>query len=379
MLFAQYRNYACYIIKGIYNMKKTLLSLSLSMLFASNTFAYVEVDAKSLVGHGYGGIHYTRFDADENRYQDEGLGRSFLDDGSGFGGELGYRFSEYNELRIQYTDLTIETDPNRYGDVEGSSVGLDLLHFPTKKSLYVLGGFRELDLEDDALSANVGLGYRLYLTDRFAAYAEAKGHYQFDDSQKDFSTTFGIMYFFGSNSAKPAPIKKATVAPKPVTKPRPVVKDTDGDGVIDANDQCPNTPTTDKVDSNGCTIFTEEMATMELLVNFDNNKDEIKTQYLSEIERAVEFMKTYKHVNLTIEGHTSAQGNAAYNKALSAKRANAVVDLMVNTYGIDESRLTAIGYGEEQLISDANTAAAHAQNRRIQATVSVENKVAVKK
>jgi len=362
-------------------MKKTILSLSLSMLFTSNAFAYadVNVDAKSLVGHGYGGLHYSRFDADENRYQNQGLGRSFLDDGSGFGGELGYRFSEYNELRIQYTDLSIDSEPNFYGDVEGSSVGIDLLHFPTKKSLYVLGGFRELDLEDDALSANAGVGYRLFLTDRFAAYAEAKGHYQFEDSQKDFSTTVGIMYFFGSNSAKPAPIKKAAVAPKPVTKPRPVVKDTDGDGVIDSQDQCPTTPMTDKVDEKGCTIFTEEMATMELVINFDNNKNEIKPEYLSEVERAVEFMNTYKHVNLTIEGHTSAQGNAAYNKTLSSKRANAVVDLMVNTYGIEASRLSAVGYGEEQLINQANTAAAHAENRRIQAVVSVEKKVAVKK
>jgi len=360
-------------------MKITLLNLSLSMLFISSAFAYAGVDAQSLVGHGYGGLHYTQFFADDDRFEDKGQGRSFLDDGDGFGGELGYRFSEFNELRIQYTDLTIDTKPNRYGDVDGSSVGLDLLHFPTKKSLYVLGGFRELDLEDDALSANLGLGYRHYFTERFAAYAEAKGHYQFDDSQKDFSTSIGLMYFFGSNSAKPAPIKKAAVAPKPVTKPKPVVKDTDGDGVIDVNDQCPNTPMTDKVDANGCTIFTEEMATMELVINFDNNQNEIKTEYLSEVERAVEFMKTYKHVNLTIEGHTSAQGNADYNKTLSAKRANAVVDLMVNTYGIEASRLSAVGYGEEQLINDANTAAAHAHNRRIQAKVSVEKKVAVKK
>ncbi len=53
--------------------------------------------------------------------------------------------------------------------------------------------------------------------------------------------------------------------------------------------------------------------------------------------------------------------------------------MLVNTFNIDSSRLTALGMGEEELLSDANTAQAHEANRRIEAKVSVDKKVAVKR
>ena len=65
-------------------------------------------------------------------------------------------------------------------------------------------------------------------------------------------------------------------------------------------------------------------------------------------------------------------------KKLSAKRAQAVVDVLINEFGIKASRLTAIGHGETKLLDKDNTAAAHEKNRRIEATVSTTKKTAVK-
>ena len=90
-------------------------------------------------------------------------------------------------------------------------------------------------------------------------------------------------------------------------------------------------------------------------------------------------MKTYPHVSLTINGHSSAQGNAKYNQILSAKRAQAIIEVLINEFGIEGSRLKAIGYGESKLLDKSNTAAAHEKNRRIEATVSTTNKVAEKR
>ncbi len=90
-------------------------------------------------------------------------------------------------------------------------------------------------------------------------------------------------------------------------------------------------------------------------------------------------MKTYPHVSLTINGHSSAQGNAKYNQTLSAKRAQAVVAVLVKEFGIKASRLQAIGHGESDLLNKENTAAAHKQNRRIEASVSTTNKTAEKR
>lgn len=355
-------------------MKKSLIGLTVASLLMSTAHAYEEVDAASLVGQLYGGVHYTQYFADDNRKFDNGNGNAYLDDGDGVGGEFGYRFSLSNEIRIQYTDLEIDTDPNLYGDVDGSSVGVDILHFPTHKNVYLVAGLKELDFVSEETSVNLGVGYRHYFTKQFAAYAEAKGHYQFEDAEKDFSTSIGLMYFFGTNDSAPK------AAAKPVEKATPVVVkkqlDSDKDGILDSHDKCPDTPMNHLVDSYGCTLFSTKKETMELSINFDNNSDVIKSDYYAEVKRAADFMERYPEISLTIEGHTSAIGSADYNKKLSQRRADATVDLLVSEFGVDADRLTAIGHGEEQLINNENTAEAALQNRRIQARVTATKKVA---
>ena len=55
------------------------------------------------------------------------------------------------------------------------------------------------------------------------------------------------------------------------------------------------------------------------------------------------------------------------------------MNVLVNDFGIKASRLTAQGMGEEELLSPANTLQAHEANRRIEAKVRVDKKVAVKR
>ncbi|MFD2166838.1 OmpA family protein [Thalassotalea euphylliae] len=355
---------------------KTLSLLALASLSA-HTVAGEQPDASQLVGQAYGGVHYSYFNADDDRYKILDNAASTLDDGDGLGVELGYRFSEMNEIRIQYTDLSVDADSSLFGEQDGSSVALDLLHFPNKQQFYYVGGFKDIDLEDKEVSANVGIGIRHYFSTRFAAYIEGKGHYQFEDHHKDWTASIGLMYFFGEN-------KKRTVAKEPVVTTEPALvanvdKDSDNDGVMDSKDSCPNTPENHMVDSLGCTLFSDEVKSMRLLVNFDNNSAEVKNEYTDEIEKAANFLNAYQQANLTIEGHSSAVGNADYNKKLSLKRAQAIVDMLVNNYGIEASRLNAVGYGEERLLNSENSAEAHSENRRIMARVEVTEKVVVEK
>ncbi|WP_448555520.1 OmpA family protein [Thalassotalea montiporae] len=354
-----------------------------SSAFSMGVMANEQPDASVLVKQAYGGIHYSYFDADNERLTVAGDRASGLEEGDGAGLSLGYRFSEYNELRIQYTDLSVDALRNVYGDQDGRSVAIDVLHFPSKKNLYLIGGFKEIDLEEKEVSANIGMGYRHYFTNRFAGFVEGKGHYQFEEYHTDFNATLGLIYFFGENKARKAsPVTPKPTAVKPVTaKPAttPTVKDADKDGVIDSLDQCPGTPTNHMVDIKGCTLFSEKMRSIEVQVNFDNNSDVIKPEFYGEVEKLANFLKQYSGVNLTIEGHSSSVGAAGYNKTLSMKRAQAVVDMLVNEYRIDGGRLNAVGYGEERLINEANTAAAHAENRRIMATAETSEKVAVEK
>ena len=346
----------------------TTLSLTVS--------ANEQPEAESLVGNKYIGGHalYIKTDLDRLFTLDS---KSAIDGAGGFGGEFGYRISPFYEARLSVSKLNIDTGHKGYDVPSGSSTAFDLLYFPHKANFYFVAGADFLDIGHSNLSADLGMGYRHYLSENTALYVEGKSHYQLDDHYVDFSSKIGFVYYFGT---KPAPIKRTEkVAAIPVTKSVAIEKDADSDGVIDAKDNCANTPITDKVDANGCTIFTEQQETINLLVSFENNKSDVADMYLAEIAKVAEFMKQYPHTQLTINGHTSVVGEAAYNQNLSEKRAQAIVDVLVNNFSISQSRLTAVGHGEEQLVNDANTAAAHAQNRRIQAEVQITKKVATQR
>ena len=82
---------------------------------------------------------------------------------------------------------------------------------------------------------------------------------------------------------------------------------------------------------------------------------------------------------MKLEGHTSSQGNAAYNHKLSEQRAKAVGDVLVSQYQIDGTRISTVGFGETRLINKANTDTAHAQNRRVVAAINTVKRLPVKR
>lgn len=75
-------------------------------------------------------------------------------------------------------------------------------------------------------------------------------------------------------------------------------------------------------------------------------------------------------VNVQVDGHTDTQGDATANKTLSQRRAQAVVDYLVQK-GIATTRLNARGFGEETpLVTPDDTEAARKQNRRVEFKLS---------
>jgi outer membrane protein OmpA-like peptidoglycan-associated protein len=73
-------------------------------------------------------------------------------------------------------------------------------------------------------------------------------------------------------------------------------------------------------------------------------------------------MRQHPEIRLLLEGHTSAEGDSAFNQKLSEDRAGAAVKFMVEHEGIDASRLEAVGKGSSELKNAADPTAA--ENRR---------------
>ncbi|MBW1958946.1 MAG: OmpA family protein [Deltaproteobacteria bacterium] len=100
--------------------------------------------------------------------------------------------------------------------------------------------------------------------------------------------------------------------------------DTDGDGVADYLDKCPNTPKGATVDARGCWTYAA-------VVMYDINSAEIKSEAYPMLDEAVSILKKNPEIKVEIDGHTDNTGSAVYNMNLSERRAKAVMKYFVDT------------------------------------------------
>jgi OOP family OmpA-OmpF porin len=107
---------------------------------------------------------------------------------------------------------------------------------------------------------------------------------------------------------------------------------------------------------------------VNLTVNFANGSadltpDAVRT--LDALGRALASQDLAGY-HFRIEGHTDTVGSADYNRTLSERRAEAVVDYVARKYGVDPSRLQAVGMGEEGLLVATPPQTPEPRNRRVQ-------------
>ncbi|MCC6514861.1 MAG: OmpA family protein [Chitinophagales bacterium] len=103
-------------------------------------------------------------------------------------------------------------------------------------------------------------------------------------------------------------------------------------------------------------------------VFFDFDKSDLKAESFIELDRLAELLKKNATIKIEIAGHTDNKGDAKYNQILSQKRAENVVNYLLQK-GIDITRIVAKGYGETQAISPNDTEENKAKNRRIEVRV----------
>jgi outer membrane protein OmpA-like peptidoglycan-associated protein len=113
-------------------------------------------------------------------------------------------------------------------------------------------------------------------------------------------------------------------------------------------------------------LVKEGMAITLKGIYFDLGKATIKPESKEALSDAAKILKDNPSINVEIQGHTDNIGSDESNLTLSDKRAWAVVNYLVDNFGIDRARLTAKGYGESRPIADNGTAEGRAQNRRVE-------------
>ncbi len=168
---------------------------------------------------------------------------------------------------------------------------------------------------------------------------------------------------------------------------KPVLKDSDHDGVYDNIDKCPGTPENVAVDADGCPFDSDKDGVFDYLdkcpdtpkgapvdvhgcwiisnILFDFNKYQIKSDAFSELNIIAEVMQKNPSLKIMIQGHTDNIGSKAYNQKLSVERAKAAKQYLVKK-GVAPNRLMTEGFGFSRPVASNATPQGRALNRRVQ-------------
>ncbi|HSJ06636.1 MAG TPA: OmpA family protein, partial [Longimicrobiales bacterium] len=98
---------------------------------------------------------------------------------------------------------------------------------------------------------------------------------------------------------------------------------------------------------------------------FDTGSDRIRPESTPTLKEIGEMLRQHASLRLRIEGHTDNVGSAASNQALSERRAVAVREHLLSSYGIDADRLEAVGKGQSEPAESNDTPEGRQNNRRV--------------
>jgi outer membrane protein OmpA-like peptidoglycan-associated protein len=180
---------------------------------------------------------------------------------------------------------------------------------------------------------------------------------------------FGLTIFNTSCKSKKAIAKPAEPEPVVVTEPVKVVEpvkeiDTDGDGIPDSKDDCPEEKGTSE--NGGCPIVVVDNSKINFKnIQFEFNSSVLKTSSYATLDMIATQMKKYDSVNFVLNGHSSTEGTEQRNMMLSVDRANAVKSYLVNN-GVITGRLKTEGFGELKPVASNDTEDNRSINRRVE-------------
>lgn len=105
------------------------------------------------------------------------------------------------------------------------------------------------------------------------------------------------------------------------------------------------------------------------VVYFDLNKSNIKPKYQELLKNVAVMVKKHPDEVVVIQGHTCNIGTDKYNKGLSERRSQTVIDFLI-AQGVDGAQLELVGYGKTRPAEPNTTDAGRKKNRRVEFIVA---------
>ncbi|WP_026802853.1 OmpA family protein [Aliarcobacter lanthieri] len=137
--------------------------------------------------------------------------------------------------------------------------------------------------------------------------------------------------------------------------------------ILIENEVIDNTNLDNKID-----ILTKDE--IQLLINntiienkiiFERRSVELTPDSKNSVKKIADILNRYDSYKIEIGGHTDSRGNKELNKQISQDRANSVKSLL-ESFGVESSRITAVGYGNEKPIAKDDKDGLSEINRRVE-------------
>lgn len=299
--------------------------------------------------HGYAGIGlqgytYHRTDDHPNQYANKDFTQKFGIDSFFYQGGVGLKYNLSRRIDIETRVMYIIT-----GDDEFDGGGEDPNEWP---------GYNQLirNSSDNMIVANIGLSVKLGKHNTHLGWYDANNDALFKLAALDSKPVDAIICKNGDNDGDGV----CDDWDRELNTPRGARVDGSGkaldmdlDGVIDLDDKCVTTP--GLVQNQGCPYITED--TMEIIeeinkfegIEFELNKDVIRSQSFAKLDRAAEIIKKLDNsIQFYVIGGTDTRASDAYNFDLSVRRAKAVKQYLVNK-GVNADVLITEGRGKTDL------------------------------
>jgi outer membrane protein OmpA-like peptidoglycan-associated protein len=144
--------------------------------------------------------------------------------------------------------------------------------------------------------------------------------------------------------------------------------DTDKDGIPDRLDKCPLVP---GVPPDGCPkkyallVVKKDRIEIKQQVHFETNKTKILPDSYELLNEVADVIKSNPRLEVRIEGHTDSSGSPKRNMKLSQGRADAVRTYLI-TQGVPAPHLSAEGFGPTKPIASNASSKGKALNRRVE-------------
>ncbi|HEY0686676.1 MAG TPA: OmpA family protein [Steroidobacter sp.] len=320
-------------------------------------------------------------------YVDSDEDRGVAGRGAGLRGAFGWILRDQWSAELQGFASVLETDLPGGTDYYQLGVGTDLVRSFGQRSrvhpfaLVGVGAVYDdvLPDRDDSINpfvnAALGIASGGLTESGLRLRGEVRYIYDVFDSDRrfgDWHVGIGLSVPLGRVRERIVEVERERVVIKevPLVTVTPPPADNDRDGVVDSQDDCPNTLPNASVDRRGCMRGAQTITLQG--VHFEYASAILTEHARRTLEGVARALYEQPDVLVEIAGHTDGRGSDTYNLNLSRSRAESVRDYLVRP-GVENVRLRANGYGESQPVASNDTEAGRALNRRVELRVRGNN------